>query len=87
MLRGRGVDTVIITGIATNICCDTTAREAMQREFRVLFVSDATGTSDGEDDLTADVTQRVTLRSMQVFAQVLASDELISKFKRAATTV
>jgi ureidoacrylate peracid hydrolase len=84
VLRSRGVDTVIITGIETNICCDTTAREAMQREFRVLFVSDATATSDGTD-VTAAEKQRVTLDSMQLFGQVLTTDELIAKIKRAAS--
>ena len=38
VLRGRGVDTIIISGIATNICCETTAREAMVRDFRVFFL-------------------------------------------------
>ena len=48
LLRSRGIDTIIVTGIQTNICYDTTAREAMQREFHVFFLSDATATSDGE---------------------------------------
>jgi len=39
ILRTRGIDTVIISGIATNVCCETTAREAMVRDFRVLFLS------------------------------------------------
>jgi hypothetical protein len=42
ILRARGVDTVLIGGIATNFCCDTTAREAHAREFKVLFLSDVT---------------------------------------------
>ena len=32
-LRTKGIDTVIISGIATNICCETTAREAAQLDF------------------------------------------------------
>ena len=33
-LQSRDIDTVIVTGIATNVCCDTTAREAAQRSER-----------------------------------------------------
>ena len=43
-LRARGIDTVIITGCATNICCKSTARDAMMLNYKVLFVSDATAT-------------------------------------------
>ena len=38
ILRAAGIDTLIIGGIATNICVETTAREAATREFRVLFL-------------------------------------------------
>jgi nicotinamidase-related amidase len=46
VLRSAGVDTVIISGIATNICCETTAREAAQRDFHVYFLSDGTATKE-----------------------------------------
>jgi ureidoacrylate peracid hydrolase len=49
ILRVRGIDTVVIGGIATNFCCETTAREAHAREFRVLFLNDGTGTFDLAD--------------------------------------
>jgi len=42
ILRARGIDTVIISGIATNVCCETTAREAAVRDFHVFFLSDGT---------------------------------------------
>ncbi|XP_004513396.1 nicotinamidase 2-like [Cicer arietinum] len=41
-----GVDEVIVTGVMTNLCCETTAREAFIRGFRVFFSIDATATSD-----------------------------------------
>ena len=40
-LRERGVDTVLITGVATGVCCETTARDAMMLNYRVIMVSDA----------------------------------------------
>jgi nicotinamidase-related amidase len=44
ILRNRGIDTVIVTGICTNVCCETTAREANMRDYKVFFISDATAT-------------------------------------------
>ncbi|WOH13173.1 hypothetical protein DCAR_0832682 [Daucus carota subsp. sativus] len=47
-LREMGVEEVIITGVMTNLCCETTAREAFVRGFRVFFSTDATATSSEE---------------------------------------
>lgn len=44
---------MIITGICTNVCCETTAREANMRDFHVFFLSDATATFD-TPELKAD---------------------------------
>ena len=43
-----GVKEVIVTGVMTNLCCETTSREAFVRGFRVFFSADATATSDVE---------------------------------------
>lgn len=40
-----GIKEVIVTGVMTNLCCETTAREAFVRGFRVFFSTDATATS------------------------------------------
>ena len=85
ILRGRGIDTVIIAGIATNICCDTTEREAAVRDFRVLFLRDGTATS-GATDLAADVVQASTLATIDdAFGQVLSVDEAIRKIRGATS--
>jgi ureidoacrylate peracid hydrolase len=39
-LRARGFDTVLITGTVTNVCCESSARDAMMSNFRVVMVSD-----------------------------------------------
>ena len=41
MLRARGFDTVLITGTVTNVCCESSARDAMMMNFRTTMVSDA----------------------------------------------
>lgn len=43
-----GKKEVIVSGVMTNLCCETTAREAFVRGFRVFFSTDATATSSAE---------------------------------------
>jgi len=86
ILRSKGIDTVIITGIATNICCETTAREAAQLDFRVFFLRDGTATRE-MNGVPADALQRATCASLgMVFAQIVTVDEMIDKIRRAAAT-
>jgi len=40
-LRARGIDTVLVTGTLTNVCCESTARDAMMLNFRTIMVADA----------------------------------------------
>ncbi|KAA8528916.1 hypothetical protein F0562_033596 [Nyssa sinensis] len=47
-LKEMGVEEVIVSGVMTNLCCETTAREAFVRGFRVFFSTDATATSSAE---------------------------------------
>src|SRR5829696_1635758 len=44
LLRNLGVDTVIIAGVATNVCCESTTRDAYFRDFKVIFLEDGNGT-------------------------------------------
>ena len=48
ILRGRGVEQVIITGVMTHLCCETTARSAFVRGFEVFFCVDGTATYSEE---------------------------------------
>lgn len=41
-LRGLGVRDLVITGVMTSVCCESTARDAFFRDFRVFFLADAT---------------------------------------------
>ena len=70
-LDGLNVDTVVITGCMTHLCCETTARSAFVQDFRVVFVSDANGTSSQKH-------QNATLTNLEDgFAHILKTDELI----------
>ncbi|MDO9528092.1 MAG: isochorismatase family protein [Syntrophales bacterium] len=47
-LRGLGIEDLIICGVMTNCCCETTARDAFVRDYRVFFAADATATANRE---------------------------------------
>jgi bifunctional isochorismate lyase/aryl carrier protein len=51
LLRDRGVTRVVVTGVATHLCCETTARSAFVRGFEVTFPVDGTATYDEEHHL------------------------------------
>ena len=54
-LKCRGVDTVLIAGTATNVCCESSARDAMMLDYRVIMLSDANATwTDEEHAATLD---------------------------------
>jgi ureidoacrylate peracid hydrolase len=84
ILRARAIDTVVIGGLATNFCCETTAREAHAREFKVLFLSDGTGTFDLPDTaggvMPVEQVQRATLATLAFgFAEVLSVADACAK--------
>ena len=49
LLRSKGIERLLITGVMTHLCCESTARDAFMRDFEVFFVIDGTASSD--DDL------------------------------------
>jgi biuret amidohydrolase len=84
ILRARGVDSVILTGIATNVCVETTAREAAVRDFRVFFTSDGTATPDVEGVSRHDLQRATCAVLATAFAQVLTVQQMIEKLQAAA---
>ena len=83
LLRSRGIDTIIVSGISTSVCCETTAREAAVRDFRVLFLSDGTATF-GIGDLTPEEIQRATCATIgMVFGRVVTSHNVITSLENA----
>jgi ureidoacrylate peracid hydrolase len=48
VLRCRGITDLVITGIMTNLCCESTARDAYFRDYRVFFLADGTGSVNEE---------------------------------------
>ena len=70
-LDGLGVRDVVVCGVMTNLCCETSAREAFCRGYRVKFVADATGTA-------ADSMHIATLINLAYgFCQVVLTEDLL----------
>lgn len=77
-LRIQGYDTVIIVGTVTNVCCESSARDAMMLNFRTIMVSDANAAH-------TDEAHNATLVSFyQTFGDVMTTDFLIACLERNA---
>lgn len=80
-LKVRGIDTIAICGYMTQMCCDTTARQAVHLGFSVEFLSDATGTLDVSNDageITAeDLHKAILITQAMRFSKVISTDEWI----------
>jgi nicotinamidase-related amidase len=79
-LRSRGVDRVVITGVVTDVCVSTTAREAADRNFKVVVVSDACTTF-------SERLHQANLETLHVFGWVRSADEVIRMTQRAHAAV
>jgi len=71
-LRQARIRDVAITGVMANLCCETTARDAFMRDFRVFFVADATAAP------TLEFHRGSLLNLAYGFAYVLTCDELVA---------
>ena len=76
-LRAQGYDTVLITGTVTNVCCESSARDAMLLDYRVIMLSDANATWTDEE-------HAATLNNfMLFFGDVMTADEAIGRLVAA----
>jgi ureidoacrylate peracid hydrolase len=70
-LREKGIDTLLIAGTKTNVCCECTARDAMMLDYKVVMLSDCTAALSDDE-------QRATLENViQQFGDVLSGDEAV----------
>ena len=73
-LRTRGIDTVVVAGVITNCCVDTTARSAFMRGFDVLVLEDCVGTFAEERDL-----HDAALRNLSLLFAVIADSSSLRR--------
>jgi len=75
-LRARGLDTVLITGTVTNVCCESSARDAMMSNFRTIMVTDANAA------MTAEEHQASLIAFYLLFGDVMDTDFVIRRLTR-----
>lgn len=75
LLRERNITSVLIAGTTTNTCCESSARDAMMRDFRTTMVSDANAAEH-------DAEHNASLTSfLNNFGDVATCDEIIARFE------
>ena len=83
LLREMGIDTIVICGYMTQMCCDTTARQAVHLGFSVEFLSDATGTMDVSNNagkITAeDLHKAILVTQAMRFSKVISTDDWLKE--------
>ena len=76
-LRARGFDTVLITGTVTNVCCESSARDANMTNFRTIMVSDGNA-ANSQEEHDASLTA-----FYNVFGDVMDTDMIIASLRRS----
>jgi nicotinamidase-related amidase len=81
-LRSHGIEQVIVSGFMTQMCCDTTTREAAHRGFRVLLLADATAAMDLKAPdggvIPHDQVHRTHLASLDGFLATVTTSEALT---------
>jgi ureidoacrylate peracid hydrolase len=77
LLKERGVNHLVLTGVGTDVCVESTARDAYQMDYRVTTVSDATATCTEADHSAA-------LHALRLFGGTLSTANLIEASQKQA---
>lgn len=75
LLRKHGIDTVLVTGVATSTCCESTARDAAMWGYRTIMVSDCNA------DQTDSLHNHTLGKFLVTFGDVQATDDLLAKLE------
>ena len=76
LLRSLDIDTVLVAGTKTNICCEATARDAMMLDFKVVMVSDCCAALSDEEHRSA------LENIIQQFGDVMTGKEVLERLRR-----
>ena len=72
-LKALAIDTLLIAGTATNVCCESTARDAMMLDYKVIMLSDSTATLTDSEHAGALNT------FIMFFGDVMSTDDAIAR--------
>ena len=76
VLRARGLDTILVTGTVTNVCCESTARDAMMLNFKTIMVTDGNAATTDTDHAASLIAFYLT------FGDIMSTDMLIGCLER-----
>jgi nicotinamidase-related amidase len=82
LLRARGLSSLVVAGVTTNCCVETTAREAVMRDFHLVVAEDCVAVKDHLADL-----HRATLESLGLYFGLVRPSEVIMAQWRAVDVV
>ncbi|MBI3303793.1 MAG: cysteine hydrolase [Deltaproteobacteria bacterium] len=90
ILRSQGIDTLIISGTVTDVCCESTTQDAFSRDYKVIFLSDGTAATDWPDlgfgPVSAEEVQKVVLTVLAMcFAQVSSIDQVMAEIEHLSS--
>jgi ureidoacrylate peracid hydrolase len=77
-LRRRSLDTLLITGTVTNVCCESTARDAMMLNFKTAMITDGNAAMTDEDHNAS------LIAFYLIFGDIMSTDFAIACMKRNA---
>jgi ureidoacrylate peracid hydrolase len=78
ILRAHRIETLVLTGVATNVCVETTARAGFVRDYYIVLAADGTGTYSDEE-------QEAALKTIdRYFGEVVGVDDLVALWKGAS---
>ncbi len=77
-LRTRGLDTLLIAGTVTNVCCESTARDAMMLDFKTIMLTDGNAAMTDEDHNAS------LIGFYLIFGDIMPTDFVIACLKRNA---
>jgi ureidoacrylate peracid hydrolase len=75
VLRGLGIDTILIAGTKTNVCCESTARDAMMLDFKVVLIEDCCAALSDEEHRSA------LENIIQQFGDVMTAAEVLARLR------
>src|SRR5262249_4535680 len=79
-LRHRGIDTILVTGTVTNVCCESTARDAMMLNFKTIMVTDGNAAVTDQDHNASLCAFYLT------FGDIMSTDMLIACLGRTVSS-
>jgi ureidoacrylate peracid hydrolase len=77
-LRKRGLDTLLITGTVTNVCCESTARDAMMLNYKTVMITDGNAAATDEEHNAS------LIAFYLIFGDIMSTDFAIACLKRNA---